>query len=374
MKFNKVIAFLHVLVISSVVTGCGSEVKEVTYIEGIKPYELETEANLENTEIKESISDKWYWSQLTSEKQKEIYNQIEYALKNRQASIEIKMSDTDKLKILFKSVMYDNPEIFYIDNYKYIEHKDGTITLIPVYNMTLEDIEQAEKDLEDYAADVLSHIEVNMTDYEKEKIIYDYIAENTEYSVESNYNQSLYSVTLGKSVCLGYTKMFQYLCKKVGIPCTVVTGVNENGVGHAWNAVCIDNQWYMVDCTNSKGMLADNKREISYYYFNVTREQLLRSYGIDNIVPTPKCESIEAEYFYKNDLYFNVADIDKYNELLKQTVDRKSLTIRTSNKEVLDTLYEQLIIEKQIYQLLENNSQVEFMSNPELLILQISWR
>ena len=50
-----------------------------------------------------------------------------------------------------------------------------------------------------------------------------------------------------KTVCAGYSKAFELLCNAVGINTIVVTSCN-----HAWNAVKIDNRWYLIDVTNNR--------------------------------------------------------------------------------------------------------------------------
>lgn len=369
MKYNKVLIMLG---ISLLVSGCNSTKKEIIYLDSVKPIAL---ANSENENKQYSVNDKWYYSQLTSEKQKKIYNQIYQALVEKEESIIVNSSDAELIKIVFKSVLYDNPEVFYIDSFQYIQHENNTITVLPIYNMAKDEIEKAEIILEAYKEDVLKHINSAMSDFEKEKVIYDYIATNTEYVIESNHNQNLYSVVLGQSVCLGYTRMFQYLCHQVNIPCTIVTGTNIEGVGHAWNAVCIDDKWYMVDCTNSMGQLDDSKEQISYYYFNITRELLLRSYGIDNIVKVPECNSIEKDYFNINGLYFDTVDINRYKELINQmqTEGKDSLTIRCSNSEVYEQILRKLVDEKELINMFESNMSISRVSDARLLIIKVYW-
>ena len=233
-------------------------------------------------------------------------------------------------------------------------------------------INDAFREIDAYCDMTLSTISSDMTTFEKEKSIYDYIVSNTEYSLESEYNQSMYSVVLGNSVCLGYSKMFQYLCNMIDIPCTIVTGLNKEGIGHAWNAVYIENNWYMVDCTNGGGSACNNS-EVNYYYFNVTRKQILRSFAINNLVQVPECDSIDSEFYYHSGLYFDSADIDRYTSIISGYTNKKMITVRASNEQVLNSLYRQLIEDRKIYTLIENCYQLEYSKDTETLILQIKW-
>lgn len=68
---------------------------------------------------------------------------------------------------------------------------------------------------------------------------------------------SVYNALVGdhKVVCEGYAKMFKVLCDKYDIPCIIVTSEETKDSdgrqqgGHMWNYVCVDNLWYIVDCT-----------------------------------------------------------------------------------------------------------------------------
>ena len=76
------------------------------------------------------------------------------------------------------------------------------------------------------------------------KYLHDIVCGYTIY--ESNdYDQSIYStISLGKTVCAGYTGYMNALCSRAGLD--VCTGLSSS---HAWNEVNIDGEWYAVDCT-----------------------------------------------------------------------------------------------------------------------------
>ncbi len=55
------------------------------------------------------------------------------------------------------------------------------------------------------------------------------------------------------AICQGYAELFSALCNVVGIRNEMIIGVVKKSSGklegHAWNAVCIDKKWYLVDVT-----------------------------------------------------------------------------------------------------------------------------
>jgi len=70
-------------------------------------------------------------------------------------------------------------------------------------------------------------------------------------------------------VCEGYTRAFQVLCDKLGIPCVLVDGpaiskLNSQPEGHMWNYVQIDGGWYAVDVTwNDPYVSYDPEKKVS---------------------------------------------------------------------------------------------------------------
>ena len=68
-------------------------------------------------------------------------------------------------------------------------------------------------------------------------------------------------------VCEGYTRAFKVLCDHFGIACAIVSGKAHtySTIGHAWNAVNLDGNWYMIDTTWDD--VADTQEEIKYQYY-----------------------------------------------------------------------------------------------------------
>ena len=52
-------------------------------------------------------------------------------------------------------------------------------------------------------------------------------------------------------VCEGYGRAFKILCDCFDIPCVMIAGKASSGasIGHLWNAVCLNDVWYLVDLT-----------------------------------------------------------------------------------------------------------------------------
>ena len=127
-------------------------------------------------------------------------------------------------------------------------------------------------------------------------IIFYWIARNIEYDFVSFLNGTIPSQTVEnvfntkKSVCEGYSRLYKHLCDHIKIPCEKISGYSK-GVGyeddkktnfsetdHAWNAVPIDEHWYLLDSTWGAGHLNPQnqfERELNTFYFLSPPEQII---------------------------------------------------------------------------------------------------
>ena len=192
-----------------------------------------------------------------------------------------------------EALLYDNPDIFYLNvtnmylnietitkitGIKYnvfINNKEKTSYLANgFYNK--EDIDIAQIKINDEKNKILELVN-GKSDYEKLKIIHDYLIDNIEYDTtllgDNIYN--IYGALVNKiCVCEGYAKAYQYLLNEIGIENVIVIGTGTNSrnetENHAWNYVKLNDNWYAVDVTWDDpviiggGELSDKSR---YQYF-----------------------------------------------------------------------------------------------------------
>ncbi len=104
------------------------------------------------------------------------------------------------------------------------------------------------------------------SDYEKCKLIYDYITSHVTYDYEHMYDpdydlaHTTYGALIdGTAVCEGYALLFYRMALEAGLDCRFVTGRSEQQ-NHAWNIVKIDGKYYNVDATWDAG-------KSDYWYF-----------------------------------------------------------------------------------------------------------
>jgi transglutaminase/protease-like cytokinesis protein 3 len=102
------------------------------------------------------------------------------------------------------------------------------------------------------------------------KAVHDYVADRVAYDVVS-YRAGRYppqdAETVFRShlsVCAGYSALFEAIGRAAGLHDETIVGrargiVREGmGEGHAWNAVQLDNQWYLVDTTWDAGSVDED--------------------------------------------------------------------------------------------------------------------
>ena len=122
------------------------------------------------------------------------------------------------------------------------------------YYTTLEQ----EQEVADRIGEVLAELSLDgLSDYEKAKKIYDYIAINVSYDYEhigdSSYmlSHTAYAALIQETaVCQGYASLFYRMAHEAGLSVRIVTG-SVDGEAHAWNMVKIGDLYYYVDTTHA---------------------------------------------------------------------------------------------------------------------------
>ena len=175
-------------------------------------------------------------------------------------------------QLAVNSLMFDNPDLFYIDVTKmYMYTEITSFGPLKTYRVKIGPVENsnylldyfrneeyatfARNNLEDFKTNFVNQIS-GLDDYMKVKRVHDYIIENTDYdqNLENDNIYNTYGALINHyAVCEGYSKSMKYLLDSVNIPCVIVCGIARNSNGetesHAWNYVKINDLWYAIDCT-----------------------------------------------------------------------------------------------------------------------------
>ncbi|MDX6748077.1 transglutaminase domain-containing protein [Polaribacter sp. PL03] len=140
------------------------------------------------------------------------------------------------------------------------------------------------------------------SDIDKVRSIFIWITDNIEYDFELLNNQELqdkvftsnntiieHTLKTKKAICSGYSILFKNLCDKVGVESVSIEGISrqfldrvkrKNEPDHAWNAVKIDNKWFLLDVTWASGNgLGNNfEKDFNDYWFLTNPKEFFHSH------------------------------------------------------------------------------------------------
>ncbi len=118
-----------------------------------------------------------------------------------------------------------------------------------------------------------------LSDSEKEMAAYEYLTSHCYYNFNAASGSNAYgALGEGQAKCDGISLAMKWLLEEMDIPCMVMAGTTSaDAVGHAWNVVCIDGEYYDLDVTND---VMSNERDYKYYgAYNVSRFWIREKYS-----------------------------------------------------------------------------------------------
>lgn len=335
--FNVIVTFaflgvaIYIGLFTQIPTKIGNVIRKE--IEELKdPYETYNEDFKVNDM---SISNNMYYFNTLTKEQKYIYESIANGVKNFDDEFVVRYYNAgeqdefaNEVSVAIEAFTNDHPEVFYLKaQYSSYIHQafDSNIGYIRL-NYT-EDTTTAIKEKiglmkgrVDYYARGLD----GYSDYEKELIIHDRIANDVSYShledLPRKYHTAEGTLLEGVGVCDSFSKAYQLVLNHVGIDSIIVLGELSDGP-HAWNMVKIGDSWYHVDITSSHSIY-DDTNIINHAYFNLTTEAEKNISIINDESVLPKADSTEYNFYYKeglvlaenDDIYTRISEIDNYFE------------------------------------------------------------
>ena len=124
-----------------------------------------------------------------------------------------------------------------------------------------------------------------LSTYDKYRYLAVFISLRTTYDYDSvggtQIGTAYGAIEGGHSICQGYSRGFEYLCKKANLWCETVAGESRN-VSHAWNLVRLESGTYHVDVTWSDGSDIPPDGLDWFDYFMLTQDEILIDHDIDD--------------------------------------------------------------------------------------------
>lgn len=238
---------------------------------------------------------------------------IYQSMMNFETSIELPCETTlEETENLVKILHYECPELIQFDYGKgwtnYYDADTGIVTSIePVYAMTPAEYE----DMYDACVEVIDSLVAatdGMTDWEKEWYVFDYITTNCAYDMDIQYAGTAYGTLVQEiAKCDGISFAMKWAMEEMGITCIVVDGDPTVGdIGHAWNYILLDGEYYGLDVTADVRRPGD-ECPVLYCAYNVSTEVVEQTYilcpAYRDYVQTPFVTTMEASYHVKNGSY-----------------------------------------------------------------------
>ncbi len=150
-------------------------------------------------------------------------------------------------------------------------------------------------------------------DFEKMLLLHDYLIYTAEYDYDNYLNDTIpaYSyrscgvLMYGKGVCQSYSYAYMYILSLEGIECHVTS---SDEMGHAWNIVKLDGEYYHVDVTWDDPV-RDRVGRVNHKYFLRSDEFFLKSDDENKVTAhygweedSPRCTSDIYDNAYWSDV------------------------------------------------------------------------
>lgn len=321
-----------------------------------EPEEVEELRQMEVAQSEEGHQE-YYFKQLNEEEQR-VYRELLKGIRAREKDFYLTLSQDDSIDRCYHAVLKDHPEIFWVHNhekiYKTTYSDSDYCTFTPGYIYTESEISEIQNAMEAGFQEVSSLIPADASDYEKVRIVYTYVIDNTQYQA-SDYDQSIAGVFWKKeAVCAGYAGAVQYLLERIGVPCIYVDGSTQGSTeGHAWNIVKLDGEYYYVDATNGdqpdflNGNAAqlEEHKTIIYDYLCPFPEEYEKKYIRSEELTVPDCTAKDMNFYVLNQGCFDGYDWETIYDYCKMRLDNGAAVVRFkfSNQEAFAAACNELL-------------------------------
>lgn len=154
----------------------------------------------------------------------------------------------------------ENPAFFWIDNK--ISTSSTSLVLLANYEYaTVSARTSVQTAVMEMALDCDQYVNGKTSEGVRAVTIHDYLAGRLEYAYKADgvtpetalwAHNIVGAAVKNGGVCETYAKAYDYLCSLFDVDCLTVTGkgiADGSAIGHAWNIVKLDGEWYDVDVT-----------------------------------------------------------------------------------------------------------------------------
>ena len=227
---------------------------------------------------------------------------------------------------VFSALVLDQPLLFHISTTNYTKlSKDGTVTaFMPEYRLSREEYTARCQALARATEEFT--VPAGGTQFDCELALHDQLIRKCAYAddfTQAEKSTAYGALVEGSASCEGYARAMLLLLDLQGIDCCIVTGdaTGSSGetVGHAWNQVRIDGDWYHLDATWNDPVTDDGSHVTSHAYFNLTDAEMARTHELKD--ENHPCTATGANYFVRKGLLFGALNRAAENTFAKALRD-----------------------------------------------------
>ena len=189
--------------------------------------------------------------------------------------------------------------------------------------------------LQGKAAQIVSECQVTGDTWQTAVNLHDWLIMHAHYDKNYEYYGADGVLMRGYGVCDSYSKAYVLLCQAAGIPVSRVTGV-ANGGNHAWNAIQLAGEWYLVDATwddptggENEGQAISGNERHDYFCLN---DELMSLDHTNQSSFSETCNSLDANWLVrsgdKNQMGDNITHTgsDSYSKRILQELNNGEKT------------------------------------------------
>ena len=338
---------------------------------------------------KKGSPEKVYYYNLSSI-EKQAYNRILDDIYDMPEKILVPDMSETELDNVFKALLCDNPDLIFLGRKCKAVSELWNTFFSAEYIMTKDEYEVKKRELSAVCDQVLSTVPQGADEWQTELIIHNYIVDNCVYKLSDtdfNFSSSYGALVSREAACEGYAKAAKLLMDKAGIKCHVMSGSAESRTGsgpHMWNTVCIDGEWYHLDCTWDDPVNKSGKNLRFYNYFNVTDSDVNATHT--DYTSFGECTARAANYYYHEGLVLDSYSVDGEGKIAGMAMNKLSsqnrrIDVRFSNKDAYKKAYASLISGARISSLMTRlrnsgagaliSDNAEYYSDPDIFTITI---
>ncbi|NLL90844.1 MAG: hypothetical protein GX222_00275 [Ruminococcaceae bacterium] len=303
---------------------------------------IETIKSFENNPVRkatQTAEGDRFFRQLLNDKQKILYDEIYNSITNGEDKAVVKVYDIVENDIILSMdyIMYDNPEIFWVNflDINYVVSNSGTeIEIDNIYSES--EIKNMKEELDTVVADIISQMKSeNITDeYDKASYLHDYLVGICDYDLTGtakNAHNAYGSLVERTAVCDGYVHGYRLLLDAAEIESCFVVGevAGQKGITpHAWSLVNFSGVFTFVDPTWNDieshviSEIPQAKKIVSHAFFGMSDIEISKTHKIDENIADVIPQAKSNDWFVKNG--YSAAKLDDFVENAAEALAKRA--------------------------------------------------